>query len=156
MKYLFLLIVLSTINNIFGQDTYPKEIIGTWDFVELIDENGGHIDTVVTDGGIWIPNGPIWIIKEDGTYTRQYTAINTDKGTWTFNKTTNEIILKLYWRKPYDEVAKYVMTLGYAKKDKNGDYYDLIPQKIIEFTSEKLIIFEKENQLSVYKKISEE
>lgn len=131
----------------------PKDLIGTWEFFELRDKDGKHIDTLYEHGGISIQTGPTLVLNGDGTYTSQYVVGGEmDKGTWTYNKRKNEFIYKLYWRKPYDEAAKFIMTLGYAKQDENGDWYDLIPHKIVQLTSEKLIIIEKEQRCREFKK----
>ncbi|MCD6068924.1 MAG: hypothetical protein K0S33_3750 [Bacteroidetes bacterium] len=153
---LLALFALSTLSFEFAASTKsdPKNLIGTWDFVELLDSNNKHIDTLWDAQGFMVATGPEMTFKKDSTYSFKYTKVDSSNGTWIFDKRRNEIVLKLYWKKPYDEIAQYIMTLGQSKQDANGDYYDLIPEKIIELTSKKLVILEKENRQMIYKKIN--
>lgn len=154
-KILFAALVASitfSFNIISFSGSAPEELIGTWEFVELLDSKGQHIDTLKEKDGYSVPKGPTLIFNKDNTYSSQYTSSNIDNGTWSYDKEKNEVVLKLYWKKPYDDMAKYIMTLGYAKKDKNGDYYDLIPRKVVELSSDKLVLLEKENRSRVFRK----
>jgi hypothetical protein len=58
----------------------------------------------------------------------------------------------LYYEKPYKMAAQYLIDKGHAKKDENGDYYEVITDNIIELTDYKLIILEREDQQRTFKK----
>lgn len=133
---------------------YPKELIGKWQFIEMLDEKGVHVDTIPSPTGKLIVNEPQYVFNEDGSYSARFTETSSNTGTWTYNNKHKEVILKLYWKKPYTEIDRYIATLGYAKQDKSGDYFDLIPKKIIELTSNKMIISDKENHQIIYKKVN--
>jgi hypothetical protein len=61
----------------------------------------------------------------------------------------------LYYEKPYSFAAKYLIDNGHAKQDKNGDYYEIITDKIVELTNNKLILLEREGRQRTFKKVNE-
>lgn len=138
-------------------NNYPNELIGTWAFTEMLEPNGTHIDTIWEPHGYSIPKDIKITFNKDMTYSRQYNlASNVDKGTWTYDENKNELNFKLYWHKPYDDAAKFIMTLGHSQKDKNGDYYDIITKQVIELTQDRLVLIETANKLFVFKKTIKE
>ena len=144
---------------VFGQtektDSLKKELIGTWEFVELRDKDNNKVDTIRHGQGFEIPKGPLLTYRADGTFSKQFTPKNTDKGKWYFDKDKNAIIHLLYYEKPYSFAAKYLIDKGHAKQDKNGDYYEVITDKIVELTDNKLILLEREERQRRFMKADE-
>lgn len=134
-----------------------QELIGTWEFVELRDSNGNKVDTIWHNvvGGWEIPKGPLRTYRADGTYSTQFTPKNTDNGKWYYDKEKKAIIQMLYYEKPYSGAAKYLIDKGHAKKDKNGDYYEIITDEVSELTDNKLIILEREDRKRIFSKKEE-
>ncbi|OOQ62077.1 hypothetical protein [Mucilaginibacter pedocola] len=64
----------------------------------------------------------------------------------------NAIIHLLYYNKPYSVAAQYLINTGHAKKDKNGDYYEIVTTEVIELTSDKLTITEREGRRTTFVK----
>lgn len=81
------------------KDDLKKELIGTWEFVKMVDNKGIQIDTIWHGKGYELANGPLLTYNEDGTYTKQFTPKNTDKGTWTYNEKKKAILQKLIYKK---------------------------------------------------------
>ena len=90
--------------------------------------------------------------KTDGTYTEQFTRQNIDAGKWYYDKKKKAIIQMLYYTKPYSAAAQYLIDKGHAKNDKNGDYYEVITNEVIELTNDKLIILEREGRQRTFNK----
>ena len=156
---LYLLLTLTLNNSLFGQtenaDSLKKELIGTWDFVELHDKDNNKVDTIRHGQGFEIPKGPLLTYRHDGTYSKQFTPKNTDNGKWYFDSDKIAIIHLLYYEKPYSFAAKYLIDKGHAKQDKNGDYYEIITDKVVELTENKLILLEREGRQRTFKKLNE-
>lgn len=134
------------------KDELKKELIGTWEFVKMIDNQGIQIDTIWHSKGYQLANGPLLTYNEDGTYAKQFTPDKTDRGTWTYDKRKKAILQKLIYQKPYGFASKYLIDNGHAKKDKNGDYYEVITDFIDKLTETELIVFGRGNQKLIYKK----
>jgi hypothetical protein len=137
-----------------------RELIGTWEFVELRDSEGNKVDTIwfdipipgETTRGYEIPAGPLMVFNEDGTYSFQFTPVNTDYGEWSYDEKKKVIDRKLIYSKPQGVAAQYLIDMGYAKKDKNGNYYELHTDEVVVLTSDKLIIKEKEGRQRTFRK----
>lgn len=146
----------------FGQSNkkgeLKTELIGTWEFVELRDAQGNKVDTIfynvpgLDKQGWEIPKGPLLTYNSDGTYSKQFTPQNTDTGKWHYNKKKKAIIQMFYYEKPYKMAAQYLIDKGHAKKDENGDYYEVITDEVVELTDDKLIILEREGRQRTFKK----
>lgn len=151
-------------SSLYGQtserDSIKKELIGTWEFVELKDSKGIKVDTIwhnvpgIEKKGWEIPKGPLLTYNIDGTYLKQFTPQNIDNGKWYFDSKQNAIIHMLYYEKPYSSAAKYLIDKGHAKQDENGEYYEIITNKVKELTEEQLILFEREERQRVFRKIN--
>jgi hypothetical protein len=132
-----------------------SELIGTWKFVARSDKNGNKVDTIRHSFGNEIAAGPLTAYRADGTYSKKFTVENTDNGKWQYDSNKKEIVHQLYYAKPYSAAAKYLIGKGHAKKDASGDYYEYITTKVIELTSNTLILSERYEQQSTYIKIQE-
>lgn len=154
-----LFLILITILNFpsFGQnlniDSLKKELIGTWKFVELRDAGNKKIDTIKHPFGYEIPEGPILTYNGDGTYSKQFTPTNTDKGKWHFDNDKKAIVHHLYYTKPYDFASKDLIARGHAIKDKSGEYYEIIVDKIIKLSNDKLILLERHDRQRTFRKV---
>jgi len=129
-----------------------KEIIGVWEFEILNDENGNKVDTIWHGMGYEIPQGPLITFKEDGTYAMQFTPKNIDKGKWYFDEAKQTIFCLLYYEKPYDFVSKDLIKRGHAKKDENGDYYEIVTNKVYKYSMSELVLIERKNRRRTFKK----
>lgn len=138
-----LLIDLQMFGQLEKTDSLKKELIGTWDFFELRDKYNNKIDTIRFGKLFEIPQGPLTIYRADGTYSRHFTPENIDNGKWYFNAEENTIIHLLYYEKPYDFVSKDLIERGVARKDSNGEYYELVTQKVVMLTNERLTLSER-------------
>lgn len=159
---LLLILTIFISNFAFAQSDKKKglktELIGTWEFVELRDAQGNKVDTIfhnvpALDKQGWeIPKGPLLTYISDGTYSKQFTPQNTDRGKWYYDKKKKAIIHKLYYSKPYGTAAQYLIDKGHAKQDENSDYYEVITDEVVELTDDKLIILELEGRQRTFKK----
>ncbi|WP_435577846.1 hypothetical protein [Gilvibacter sp.] len=145
----------------YGQNTQndlKSELIGTWEFVELIDAQNKKIDTIfhnipgMAKAGWEIPKGPLLRYNSDGTYAKEFTPENIDTGKWYYDKNKSSIIHLLYYDKPYDEFAQYLIDEGHARKDDNGDYYEVITSTVDEITADTLVLVERDDRRRIYKK----
>ncbi|MBK7887841.1 MAG: hypothetical protein IPJ86_11265 [Bacteroidetes bacterium] len=156
-KGIYLLLTFTVSFPLFGQtekvDSLKKELIGSWDFVELRDNYNNKVDTIKNEYGFEIPKGPLLTYRADGTYSKQFTPANTDNGKWYFDIEKNAIIHFLYYEKPYSLAAKYLIDHGHAKQDENGEYYEIITDKVVELTENKLILLEREERQRKFKKL---
>lgn len=128
-------------------------MIGTWKFVELRDKDYKKVDTIKHPFGYEIPEGPLLIYNADGTYSKQFTPKNTDKGKWYFDNDKKAIVHHLYYTKPYDFASKDLIARGHAVKDKNGEYYEIITDNIINLSYDKLILLERQGRQRTFKKV---
>jgi len=128
-----------------------EDLIGEWKFYKLEDPAGNKIDTLQKFDAYEIATAPYTIFNSDGTYTKQFTSVNQDAGTWTYKKRKKEIHLKLVYKKPYGVAAKFLIDKGHAKKDKNGDYYEIVTEKVIRLDSEFLAVEQRGNILTYIK-----
>ncbi len=156
-----LFLILITILNFhsFGQtlntDGLKKELIGTWKFVELRDKDNKKVDTIKHSFGYEIPEGPLLTYNGNGTYSKQFTLKNIDKGTWYFDNDKKAIVHHLYYIKPYDFASKDLIERGHAIKDKSGEYYEIIKDYIINLSDDKLILLEREGRQRMFKKVAD-
>ena len=158
LKIIALLFVLSSCNSA-KKISYPnsknlikKELVGVWEFEILHDEDGNKVDTIWHGFGHEIPRGPLITLKEDGTYLQQFTPKNIDSGKWYFDEEKKTIVYLLYYEQPYDFVSKDLIKRGHAKKDKNGDYYEIVTSKIYKYSQNELILIERGNRRRTFKK----
>jgi hypothetical protein len=154
MKKTALITLLSILFLNFITINLEKDLIGTWEFVELIDSEGNKIDTIWHGMGYELAAGPIITLREDGTYSKQFTPTNTDNGKWSYNQENKSLEFKLTYEKPYDIAAQYLIDNGHAKKDDNGDYFEVITKKVIEFSDSTLVFEEREGAQKKYMKTS--
>ena len=132
-----------------------KELVGSWDFEILHDENGNKIDTIWHSFGQEIPEGPLITLNEDGTYTEQFTPENIDSGKWYFDEENQTIVYLLYYYKPYNFAAQELIKRGHAKQDENGDYFEKITRKVFKYSESKLTLLERGNRRRTFKKKNE-
>jgi len=135
-----------------GERNIKQELLGIWEFVILKDNQGVKVDTIRHSFGNEIPKGPLITFNKDGTYSKQFTPTNIDSGRWYFNGKENTIIYLLYYDKPYDTVSQYQINKGNATKDKNGDYYEVITDKVYALSDIELTIIEREGRRRTFKK----
>jgi len=155
-KALLLLIVLLVSSNGFAQiQNIKQELVGTWEFSDMSDNTGKKIDTIKHPYGFELATGPLTTYRNDGTYTKQFTPKNADNGKWYFDNEKNAIIHLLYYSKPYSFAAQYLIDKGHAKKDQNGDYYEIVTDKIFELTSDKLTIVDSKGRKTTFLKKKE-
>jgi hypothetical protein len=157
LLFLFGLIVYS---HAYSQTTngLKKELVGTWEFLGMHDKSGNKVDTIRNQSsptGYVLASGPLTTYRADGTYSRRFTPQNTDNGKWRYDEDKHLIIHQLYYAKPYSVAAKYLIDIGHAKKDENGDYYEFITTMVVELTDSKLIVLEREGGRSTYVKRKE-
>jgi len=156
-KIKIILAVLSSLLILLSFNSYEsqlnKKLIGKWEFVKLTDKNGIKVDTIFHGKEIELASGPLLNYKQDGTYTKIFNSKNTDNGTWNYNRKSKSIIQKLIYKKPYGFAAKYLIQNGHAKKDKNGEYYEIITDKVIELTNTKLVILARQERQRIYRKL---
>lgn len=150
---LFLILAAVLNSTSFGQTSLKRELIGTWKFVELRDKDYKKVDTIKHPFGYEIPEGPLLIYNADGTYSKQFTPKNTDKGKWYYDNDKKAIVHHLYYTKPYDFASKDLITRGHAIKDKNGEYYEIITDNIINLSNDKLILLERQGRQRTFKKV---
>jgi len=154
-----LFLVLAVILNLtsFGQtlntDSLKKELVGTWKFVELRDKDNKKVDTIRHPFGYEIPDGPLVIYNSDYTYSKQFTPENIDKGKWYFDNDKKAIVHLLYYTKPYDFASRDLISRGHAKKDKNGEYYEIIIDHVVYLSDQKLILLERQDRQRTFKKV---
>ncbi|MDB5126748.1 hypothetical protein [Mucilaginibacter sp.] len=150
LKFGLLLLATTLSTQVFGQNKSEKylkpELVGTWEFSILKDHEGHKIDTIITSMGKELVGNPIRMYRSDGTYAIKFTPQNTDNGQWYFDNKNQSIIQLFYYSKPYSTTANYLISLGHAKKDENGDYYEIITTKVIELTENNLTILEREGR----------
>ncbi|GGF19868.1 hypothetical protein GCM10011383_34320 [Hymenobacter cavernae] len=144
----------------FGQSNKNKglrsELIGGWEFSELRDDKGNKVDTIwhnvpgLGKKGWEIPRGPLMVYNANGTYSKQFTPKNIDTGEWYYDEKKKEINQTLSYPKPYSAAAQYLIDKGHAKQDRNGSYYEVIIDKIVELTNDTLIILEREGRQRIF------
>ncbi len=137
------------------QDSLKQDLIGTWKFVELRDKSGVKVDTIQHKHGYELASGPLTTYRADGTYSKEFTPQFIDNGKWYYDSIQESIIQFLYYKKPYDSAAKYLISKGHAKQDTNGDYYEVITDKVLELNEKELIILEREERQTIYRKINQ-
>lgn len=142
------------IKPVYPEGKIKREFIGVWEFVVLKDEYGRKIDTIRHGMGYEIPKGPLITLRKNGTYSKMFTPKNTDNGKWFFDEKTNSIKYLLYYDKPYDFVEQDLINRGHAKKDENGEYYEIITDKVFENSKTELTLIERENRRRTFKKIA--
>lgn len=135
------------------QNRIPSELIGTWDFVQLLDKGDHKVDTIKYIFGFEVVKGPRTSYRADGTYSREFTPEYIDRGKWYFDYEKRAIIHLLYYEKPYSFASKDLIRRGQAKKDENGDYYEIITEYVDTYTSEKLILLEKDGRKRFFKRV---
>lgn len=123
-----------------------EELVGVWEFKILNDEFGNKVDTIWHGIGFEIPKGPLITLRNDGTYSKQFTPNNIDTGKWYFDEKENEIVFLLYYSKPYGFVENDLIKRGHAKKDKKGDYYEKVTNKVFNYSENELILLEREKR----------
>jgi len=167
MKYtantfkLGLAVVLLILSNkqLFGQTIVKgdrkKELIGTWEFLELRDKDNHKVDTIRHRQGYELAQGPTLLYRADGNYSKQFTPVNIDEGKWSFDAKKQAIIHLLYYKKPYSMAAQYLIDTGHAKKDNDGNYYEVITDKVITLTDDRLTILEREERKRTFRKVKQ-
>ena len=146
LKIITLLFILNSCSSVQkatqtnSQNQIKKEFVGVWEFEILKDENGNKVDTIWHGFGHEIPKGPLITFKEDGTYSQQFTPKNTDRGKWYFDEENQTIVYLLYYEKPYGFAAKDLIKRGHAKKDDDGEYYEIIKSKVFEYSENQLTL----------------
>jgi hypothetical protein len=129
-----------------------SELIGEWIFNKITDDKGSKIDTIWHGQGFELANGPILNYYLDSTYTKQFNPEKIDRGTWIYDNKKKEILHDLIYNKPYNSAANYLIEIGHAKKNKNGDYYEVITNKVLSLSDDKLILERRGNQYVYLKK----
>ena len=152
MKKLLTYIILLIVAAATCQGQTNEDLVGIWKFEKMIDKDGNQVDTIWHGSSHEIAAGPLLTYDEDGSYTMKFTPKNTDSGTWIYDEKKKLILHDLIYKKPYGFAAKYLIDSGHAKKNKKGDYYEVITDKVIELTEDKLIISERNNNQAIYKK----
>lgn len=130
-----------------------KELVGTWNFLELRDKEGFKLDTIRHGNDIEIIAQPQLIFYKDGTYIKQYSPYNIERGKWKYDIENNIIIYHLYYSKPYNETSQFLIDKDHAYKDKKGDYYEVIKEKTVEVSNEKLIVLSDLDRQITFKKL---
>jgi hypothetical protein len=153
---LFFMFALLLNGDLLGQidsvNCLKKELIGSWEFSELRDRDKKKVDTIKHMHGYELASGPLLKYNIDGTYSKQFRPANIDKGKWYFDNKTKSIVQMLYYTQPYGLVERLQIDGGQAKKDKNGDYYEIIIDYVIELTKEKLVILEEDQRQKIFKR----
>jgi hypothetical protein len=165
MKRLFTLLIgltfFSCSNKITSTPTLPtfrstetnKDLIGTWEFVEMRDNQNEKVDTIRHPIGYEIASGPLLIYNKDGTYTKKFTPRNSDEGIWTFDSRSNEIIHYLLIDST-TMIGKDLIKRQLAIKYADGNYYEKIKDKIIIKSKNEIEVFRRENLKMKYRKIT--
>lgn len=129
-----------------------KDLVGTWEFVEMRDNQNKKVDTIRHGGfGYEIATGPLLTYKKDGSYSKQFTPENIDNGFWTFDSKTNKIIHYLLIDAT-TMIGNDLVKRGLAKKYADGNYYEIIEDKIIINTKNDIQVYRSEKLTMTYKK----
>ena len=150
---LIIIVLLASTTGFCQIQNIKKELVGTWRFFNMTDNNGKQIDTIKHFGGYELASGPLTSYKNDGTYTEKFTSINSDSGKWYFDRKKNAIVQWFYYTKPYSTAAQYLITVGHAKKDEKGDYYEIIIHNVLSLESDKLIILDRDGRRNTFIKV---
>ena len=83
-------IIFSTISlklpaQITTPESLKQQLIGTWEFVELRDKDNKIVDTIWHKTAYEVVKGPLLTYRSDGSYSKQFTPLNTDNGKWYFD-----------------------------------------------------------------------
>lgn len=143
-----------------------QTLIGNWEFVKTLDQNGKEINKITLDRNTpdgkpmtLNANGPDIIIKSDGTYTKIFTPQNSDYGVWRI-KSSNEIEYEMVIPENSRQGQMIIQTQKFFpdkkwRKDEKGNFLDASTDRIIKLTeSEMKVVYEKDYIL-VYKKTAE-
>lgn len=146
---LFIIIIISCSGA--KNSTYRNLIIGSWEFVQTQDLNGNKLESYEGSFGTVNATGPKLIYKKDSTYNKVFTPKNTDKGKWRFNEKTMTIEHDLFidstsW------VGQDLIKRGLAEKKKDGNYYELIEDKVLKIEDGKIYI-DNRGLIDVFKKV---
>jgi hypothetical protein len=129
-----------------------KDLIGTWEFFEMRDDQNKKVDTIRNGMGYEIAAGPLLNYKNDGTYTKRFTPTNTDEGIWTFDPKSNAIIHYLLIDST-EMIGKDLIKRRLATKYNDGNYYEIINDKIIIKSKNEIEVYRRENLRMKYRKI---
>ncbi len=130
---------------------YRDQLIGSWEFVQTQDLNGNKLERYEGSFGTVNAIGPKLIYNKDSTYNKVFTPKNTDKGKWRFNEKTMTIEHDLFidsttW------VGQDLIKRGLAEKKKDGNYYELIEDKVLKIEDGKIYI-DNRGLIDVFKKV---
>jgi hypothetical protein len=123
-RILLILFCIQTFCFIVSFQTFTQSrqnLVGVWEFVELLDLNDRKIDTIRHTIGWEVASGPIITFKKNGTYSKRFTPKNIDYGTWTYSGEDKVIVYRLNLNK--EEDAKLLVANGLAKTDNKGTIY---------------------------------
>lgn len=128
-----------------------NELVGVWSFHELLNSSGQKIDTIKHSFGWEIPAGPLITFHRNGTYTKQFTTQDIDKGKWEYSGVGNKIIYYLLLDEK-ESTSKFLISRGVAKKQADGKFYELITDSIIKLTHTELVLYEQPGRHRIFRK----
>ena len=127
-----------------------KQLIGTWEYIEMRNSKGEKIESYDLSFGEIKASGPEIKLMNDGTYMKKFTPTNTDYGFWKYNPKQMTIEYDLFIDST-DWIGKDLIKKGLAIKQKDGNYYEKIEDKILEFKNDTMILNNRGYKI-VYKK----
>lgn len=145
-------------------DSLTLVLTGEWKFIEVIDQDGQHIESIGKElNGSPIGNqiklkasGPDIILKKNGTYELEFTPQNTDKGKW-YLETSDTLIFQLVSKKGTRDYNKLKSAAEMFEKelryDKKGNIIENIPSVIIQLEADKMLMKYETDFIQVYKRI---
>tara|TARA_B100000609_G_C17178585_1_gene415793 strand:- start:19 stop:525 length:507 start_codon:yes stop_codon:yes gene_type:complete len=128
-----------------------RNLIGIWEFVKILDQGNNKVDTIWHGMGFEIANGPELTYKEDGTYVKKFTPVNSDSGRWNFDKNSSSIIHQLYIDST-NWIGQDLIEKGLAVKFDNGLYYEQITDKVNIISDSEMAVYGRNNIRRIYYK----
>lgn len=156
-KFYIVLIILLSCSPVSKNTTSIKsldltnEIIGVWEFLEMTDKQGNKLDSYKTGFGTVTATGPKLIYNKNKTYIKVFTPNNSDKGYWRFNPQLSTIEHDLFIDST-DFIGKDLIKNKLAIKKPDGNYYELIEDKILKFEKNQLFI-DHRGLINVYQRV---
>ena len=126
--------------------------VGTWKFVERLDENGEHIDTIWHGSFFEVAAGPLMTFTSDGHYEMKFTPTNTDVGKWDYDSKT-KMMNFLLWIDPNYWVGKDLIEKKIAVKYDDGNYYEDLQYFILRIDADTLHYLDYSGRNMIYKRV---
>lgn len=130
-----------------------RSLVGTWEFVKILNKESIKIDTIWHGMGFELANGPLLTYKDDGTYIKKFTPKNSDSGYWSFDTNSGDIVHQLYIDST-EWIGQDLIKRGLAIKFSDGNYYEEIRDKVVIESESELVVFGRNEIQRIYKKLT--